>query len=401
MPEYVLFGEYDERTYNQFVRCAEHGNAPYAVLCADNHLGYSQPIGAAVAYRDLVSVAGVGYDIGCGNMAVSTNLHVGDFDVADAMDAIVDRISFGMGRNNNEPVDHDVLDVIEKSPFAPQRDLIQLAYNQLGTVGSGNHYVNLFHDTDERIWIGVHFGSRGFGHKTASGFLSLAQGGGFHDRAKDGEMDSPPVLLDTNSQLGKDYIKAMSIAGYYARAGREIVVEKVAEIIGAKILEVVHNHHNYAWQETHHGESLWVVRKGCTPLLPGQSAFVGSTMGEDSVILEGVDTKRAANALYSTVHGAGRQMSRSQAAGKFKRKKIDGKYVKVQTKPGKIDFATVKEQMQASGIELRGGGADEAPEAYKRLSEVLKHHAGTYTIKHTLTPLGVAMAGDEYDPYKD
>ncbi len=110
------------------------------------------------------------------------------------MDEIVARISFGMGRPNHEPVDHPVLDAIADADFVPQRGLRQLAAHQLGTVGAGNHYVDLFRDDDGWLWIGVHFGSRGFGHKTASGFLALAQGLKFGQHATEGEMDSPPVL---------------------------------------------------------------------------------------------------------------------------------------------------------------------------------------------------------------
>jgi tRNA-splicing ligase RtcB len=156
----------------------------------------------------------------------------------------------------------------------------------------------------------------------------------------------------------------------------------------------VHNHHNYAWREEHGGESYWVVRKGATPARPGQRGFVGSSMGEASVILEGVESERSADALYSTVHGAGRAMSRTAATGRRRRGK--------QRTPGLIDWPAVLEGLRARGIELRGGAADEAPGAYKRLDEVLAEHAGTVRVLHTLTPLGVAMAGEHtVDPYKD
>src|SRR5262249_56702181 len=106
---------------------------------------------------------------------------------------------------------HPVLDAIRNADFAPQRRMIQLAENQLGTVGSGNHYVNLMEDEQGLIWVGVHFGSRGFGHKTASGFLALAQGLSFKDRAAEGEMDSPPVLFEVGTELGDAYIAAMAL----------------------------------------------------------------------------------------------------------------------------------------------------------------------------------------------
>ena len=384
-------GAVDERAVEQLRRCAEAGGAVAGALCADGHVGYSQPIGGAVAYQDHISPSGVGFDIGCGNKAVRTDLLVTDVqpDLPRVMDAIVDRISFGVGRKNDEPVEHPVLDRIGQADFAPQRKLHRLAADQLGTVGAGNHYVDLFAGDDGHVWIGVHFGSRGFGHRTASGFLALATGAGFEARVRGGEMDSPPVLLHVGSELGQAYIAAMQLAGEYAYAGRDVVVARVLDILGARSTYEVHNHHNFAWRERHFGTEVWVIRKGCTPAFPGQEGFVGATMGEAGVILRGTDAPEGAELLRSTVHGAGRVMSRTQAKGR-------------RGKPGLIDFGAVRSELTASGIELRGGAADEAPGAYKRLDAVLAAHGDTIEVLHRLEPIGVAMAGrDTYDPYKD
>jgi len=320
------------------------------------------------------------------------------------MAAIARRISFGMGVPARERVEHPVLDSIRAAPFEPQRKLADLAANQLGTVGSGNHYVNLFEDEQGIVWIGVHFGSRGFGHKTATGFLALAQGKDFGDPASEGSMDAPPVLLDTRSELGQAYVEAMTLAGEYAYAGRDLVVERVLKILGTHATEEVHNHHNFAWREPHFGRDYWVVRKGCTPAFPGQRGFVGGSMGDSSVILEGFDGDEARAALYSTVHGAGRVMSRRQAAGKrrwMKDRKTGRRYART-ISPGAIDWEAAKRELSSRGIELRGGGADEAPGVYKRLQDVLDAHAGSIRILHTLRPLGVAMASDDIlDPYRD
>jgi tRNA-splicing ligase RtcB len=318
------------------------------------------------------------------------------------MGEITRRISFGMGVPAQERVDHPVLDAIRAAEFASQRALADLADKQLGTVGSGNHYVNLMADEDDRIWVGVHLGSRGFGHKTASGFLALAQGLRFGEHAREGEMDSPPVLFEADSELGESYVSAMQLAGDYAYAGRDVVVAKVLEILGTEAQHEVHNHHNFAWREEHFGRSYWVIRKGCTPARPGQEGFVGGSMGDESVILVGVESSDNEQALYSTVHGAGRVMSRSQAAGRVRKRKAyactmrDCPYVsdtegtcpehaaklrKVcvteQVKPGLVDWPAVQARLREQGIVLVGGGADEAPEAYKRLPEVLAAHGET------------------------
>lgn len=436
-------GDVDDRAIEQLRRCAQAGDAVAGVLCADGHVGYSQPIGGAVAYPDHISPSGVGYDIACGNKAVRTDLLVADLgaEIPQIMDEVFQRISFGVGRRNAEPVDHPVLEAIANADFVPQRGLAEMAREQLGTVGAGNHYVDLFAGDDDHVWIGVHFGSRGFGHKTASGFLAMAAGGSFDDRRSDGEMDAPPILFRVDSELGQSYIAAMELAGQYAYAGRDVVVEKVLEILGASSTYEVHNHHNFAWRERHFDTDVWVIRKGCTPAFPGQEGFVGATMGEPSVILRGTDHADGEALLHSTVHGAGRVMSRTQAAGRMgnraectqrdcgvwvswaqfrhERERAgvgehepftlcpthpDGRMTKRRgrIKSGLIDFAAVQGSLVASGIELRGGAADEAPAAYKRLDEVLAAQGDTIDILYRLTPIGVAMApADTFDPYKD
>jgi tRNA-splicing ligase RtcB len=429
------FGPVDERSLDQLKRCMEAGDADYGVLCADHHPGYSQPIGGGIAYEGYVSPSGVGYDIGCGNKAVRTELTRADLDalggVEQLMREITRRVSFGMGVPASEKTDHPVLDAIREADFEPQRRLAGLAEKQLGTVGSGNHYVNLMEDETGRVWVGVHFGSRGFGHRTASGFLALAQGLAFDAKARDGEMDSPPVLFEVGSELGEAYVSAMQLAGDYAYAGRDIVVAKVLEILGAEATHEVHNHHNFAWRESHFGRDYWVIRKGCTPARPGQEGFVGGSMGDESVILEGLESTDGTASLFSTVHGAGRVMSRSQAAGRVKRQTVyecstrdcafriparefngelcplhGTKLRKHRTeelvRAGLVDWPAVQARLREQGIVVLGGGADEAPEVYKRLPEVLAAHGDSIRVKHTLRPLGVAMAGrDVFDPYKD
>jgi tRNA-splicing ligase RtcB len=381
-----IFGQHDEATVEQLERCAAAEQGAPAVLCADGHLGYSMPIGGVVGYRDHISPSGVGYDIACGNLAVRTTLRAADLTAKEyerIADQIKRRVSFGMGRNNLEPIrDHDVFDAIAHSPVGAQRKMLGLARQQLGTVGGGNHYVDILEDEAGLLWIGVHFGSRGFGHRTATGFLNIAAGRPFDSRSR-GEMSAPPSLLPLQAPSGQDYIAAMTIAGEFAYAGREAVVATVLDIIGADTTDRVHNHHNYAWEERHDGDTLWVIRKGATPAFPGQRGFIGGSMDDISVIVRGVDSPQAAESLYSTVHGAGRVMSRRAA------KKA-------------IDFRAVQDRVRARGTVLRGAGADEAPEVYRKLEDVLAVHAGTIEIEHTLRPRVVVMAGaNEFDPYKD
>ena len=282
----------DEGALRQIKNCARE--AEHVALMADHHLGYAVPIGGVVAYADSISPSGVGYDIACGNKAILTDAGASEVkaNIKRIMDEVWHFVSFGVGRKNeDERVDHALFDdpAWSLKAVAP---LKEMARQQLGTVGSGNHYVDIFTDEQDRVWIGVHFGSRGLGHKTATFFLNAAG-------AKDG-MDVDPCVLRADSAIGTDYLECMRLGGLYAYAGRDWVCSRVARILGANILEGV--------------ESEW---------------------GKQS--------------LYSTVHGA-----------------------------------------------------DESAHCCKRLPEVLAEHDGTIRILHTLTPVGVAMAGkNEFDPYKD
>jgi RNA-splicing ligase RtcB len=161
---------------------------------------------------------------------------------------------------------------------------------------------------------------------------------------------------------------------------------------------VVHN----CWKEQHSGENLYVVRKGATPAFPGQRGFIGGSMGDISVIVEGVAGEEAAAGLHSTIHGAGRVMSRTRAAGKRRWARVNGRRVQQQIRPGEVSPAMMHDWLRREGVELRGGGLDESPHVYRRLPDVLARHAATIRILHTLRPLGVAMAGEDvFDPYKD
>ena len=406
-----IFGQHDEQTLVQFEHVRER--AVDAALMADGHVGYVMPIGGVAAYRDQVSVVGVGFDIACGNAAIRTDVTLDMLgrtpdEVQETLNGLADEIagavSFGMGRRNradDAPVDHPLFDDASWTavPAKHRQALLVKARQQLGTVGSGNHYVDVFADETGAIWVGVHFGSRGFGHTIASAFLAIGQGKPWGERVPERE-----VLLDLTAPSGHDYWHLMNLAGQYAYAGREWVARKVVALLGGRELELVHNHHNFAWRETHAGNDVIVVRKGATPAFPGQKGFVGGSMGDDAVIVQGTTPDAAPEevqaiqreALYSTVHGAGRVMSRTQAAGKRNRKR--GQVIS----PGRVTPDMMQAWVEEKGVILRGGGLDESPHVYRRLTNVLASQQGTVQVLHTLKPLVVVMAGaDEFDPYKD
>lgn len=385
-----VWGEALPEAVNQMKAVMNYAKKPeYVALMADHHIGYSVPVGGVVAYDKAINVNGVGFDIACGNKAVRLDCDAGEVkgNIYRTMNEVQKHISFGMGRKNQEKVDHELFDDPVWNELDILKTLHSKAREQLGTVGGGNHYVDIFTDELNRIWVGVHFGSRGLGHSIATHFVKV--GGG-----KDG-VHAEPVIFDEDSDLGAQYLKCMELAGRYAYAGRDWVCERVARILRANVAESVHNHHNFAWKERHFDKDLWVIRKGATPAFPGQKGFVGGSMGDISVILEGVQEPESEAALFSTIHGAGRLLGRTQAKGKFDRR---GKCIR----EGLVKRHDHDHWMRAKGVELRGSGLDESPLAYKRIEQVLDAHKATVNILHTLTPIGVCMADErDFDPYKD
>lgn len=381
-------GEPLQEAVDQMLEAMRH-EASYAALMADHHIGYSVPVGGVIAYEGRICVNGVGFDIACGNKAVRLDCDAQGVkdNIYRNMNEVQKHISFGVGRKNEERVDHELFEDPIWSEIPILSSLKDKAYAQLGTVGSGNHYVDIFTDELDRVWVGVHFGSRGLGHSICTHFIKEAGG-------KDG-VNAVPVILSEDSDLGQQYIKCMELAGRYAYAGRDWVCSRVARILRGNIVEEVHNHHNFAWRENHYGKDLWVVRKGATPAFPSQKGFVGGSMGDFSFILEGVESPESQALLYSTVHGAGRALGRMQAKGKKDKR---GNVLR----KGLVDKELHDKWMLEWGVEVRGTDLDESPYAYKRIEQVLAAHEGTIKVLHTLKPIGVCMAdGREWDPYKD
>jgi tRNA-splicing ligase RtcB len=384
-----ICGMPDPGAVSQIKTCAQ--TADEVALMADHHKGYAVPTGGLVAYTDAISPSGVGFDIACGNKVVrvegveSSQLRA---SIREIMDQVWSEISFGIGRKNDERVDHPLFERGAHSGWQTEaaKPLKEMAHSQLGTVGSGHHYVDIFSDEQDRVRMGVHFGSLGLGHRTPTWIPESGWRAGWHgcSAVRAGrEFRSWPAIL-----VGDGPCREICYAG------RDGVAK--SRILNGAIVEEVYNHHNFARRETHDGEDYWVVRKGATPAFPGQRGFVGGTMGETSVILEGIENKNARHSLYRTVHGAGWVMGRLEAKGKVDRKTGEVK------RAGKVTQDMMDGWVKRAGVELRGAGLDESPDCYKRLGDVLNEHGGSIRVLHTLTPIGVAMAGaNEHDPFKD
>lgn len=443
--DFAVFGQHDENTIQQMRDLVQYGSVERAALLADGHFGFNMPVGGVVGYSEHISPSGVGFDIGCGVKATKTNLTYADLKAlgtANVADQIASKINFGLGGRNEARSDHglfdsDVWSILRDVAGHHAHDkLFSGARKQLGTVGGGNHYVDVLVEPDEQdsgflhpdapVWIMTHFGSRGFGHGVATGFIKIAEGFKFDEKLPKGTRlkselyeGGEPALLEIASDMGIAYQRIMELGGQYAYAGRDIVVQQVLDILGATEVDSVHNHHNYSFTETHKGKELQVTRKGATPLAPGQRGAVGGSMCDIAVILRGRDTPRQPgpgvyrnmtlieeqeSSLFSTVHGAGRVMSRNEAKGKRKYRtnelilNEDG----TPKKAPRVSEEMMAKSVKDYGIELRGGFLDESAFCYRPLRDVIKAHDNTAKVEHTLRPVIVCMApSNVVDPFKD
>ncbi len=308
-----------------------------------------------------------------------------------------------MGRKNladDAPIDDPLFEAAAWQAIpAKHRDALrQKARAQLGTVGSGNHYVDLFADEAGMLWVGVHFGSRGFGHTIASNFLALSQGLEWGARAPEVE-----VLLDLSTPLGDAYWTLMSLAGEYAYAGREWVARKVVAMLGAQEVELVHNHHNFAWKEDARGRGVRGGAEGGHAGISGAARLHrwvdGRQRGDRAGGVAGAAARRGgparSGALLDRARGGARDVA--DCGGRQ-----DPSQVGAVLREGAISQEMMHGWLAECGVVLRGGGLDEAPQAYRRLPRVLAAQRGTIEVLHTLRPLVVVMAGaNEYDPYRD
>ena len=395
--------EPDPGAVEQMRTCMQHERAVGGALMADHHKGYSMPIGGVIAYEGAVSPSGVGFDIGCGNMAVRSRENLDLEGLPKMMKRIHEEVAFGLGRRMEIPIedrifDHATWDIVEQ--YCP-KGLKEIARAQLGTVGTGNHYVDILVDVgDEKpnTWIANHMGSRAFGHKVATSFLNLAKGDRCDAKFKETET---PTVLPLDQDLGQAYLRCMELAGHYAILNRGVVMDqtlKILELDRSEIDMMIKNHHNYSWNRM--DSNLHVVRKGATPIHNEYLSYIGGSMGEGAAIVRArrdFDSKdEIINSYMSAPHGAGRVMSRAQAAGKWVRgKDAAGKKVRYRNpETAHFDYPTEIAKLRAQGITVLGGAADEVPGVYKSLEKVLEAHS-YIEVLHWLRPLGVVMAEDD------
>lgn len=352
-------------------------------LMPDAHQGYGLPIGGVLATKNAIIPYGVGVDIGC-RMALSI------YDIpeehflqneAKYKRELIAHTKFGAGHgyHGRHKAEHWILDSTDfnLTPFVKQ--LHDKAWSQLGTSGGGNHFVEFgiieFEERDEVLNVDkgryvallTHSGSRGFGATIAGHYTKLAK-----QMCKLPKEAANLAYLDLNSQVGQEYWIAMNLAGDYASACHQVIHDKMAKALGGLVLAKVENHHNFAWKEILNGEEVIVHRKGATPAAKGVMGIIPGSMTAPGFLVRG---KGEGDAINSASHGAGRQMSRTQA-------------IKSITK------ADMRQMLKDHGVSLIGAGRDEAPMAYKDIDAVMAAQTELVDVVAKFTPKLVRMADD-------
>jgi tRNA-splicing ligase RtcB len=343
----------------------------WVALMPDSHQGYGMPIGGVVATKDIVIPNAVGVDIGCGICAVKTNLKAIE---RDTLKKIIGRIrgEIPVGFNH-----HKVKRDWSGFDQSPNIEIIQQELNaarkQLGTLGGGNHFLEIQKDTENTIWIMIHSGSRNFGLKIAKSY---------HDKAqklckKNGIelIDNDLAYLPIDTLEAKEYLEAMNFALLFAMQNRFEMVAAIKKIFleffpETEFDETINIHHNYAALETHFGEKVYVHRKGATSAREGEIGIIPGSQGTKSYIVRG---KGNPQSFMSCSHGAGRKMGRNEATRK-------------------LDLETEKKILDSQGIihSIRHAkDLDEAAGAYKDITEVMENQRDLVDILCELSPMAV------------
>ena len=352
-------------------------------LMPDAHQGYGLPIGGVLATKNAVIPYGVGVDIGC-RMALSIFDIPENYFLENENKFKRELIAFtkfgsGNGWHGKEKSDHEILDRDEFNATKLLKSLHDKAATQLGSSGGGNHFVEwgiielLVDDEELNINKGkyvallTHSGSRGLGATLAGHYTKLAK-----EICKLPREAQNLAYLSLDSEEGQEYWMAMNLAGDYASACHQIIHDKLTKAIGGQLITKVENHHNFAWKEKYNHEDVIVHRKGATPASKGVMGIIPGSMTAPGFLVRG---KGEENAINSASHGAGRQMSRSQA---FKT----------------VSKTDMKQILKDNGVTLIGAGLDEAPMAYKDINLVMASQTELVDVLAKFNPKIVRMADD-------
>jgi len=377
----------EQGALHQMYQAAKLPIAVAGALMPDAHAGYGLPIGGVLATENAVIPYGVGVDIGC-RMCLS----VFDIDVAELKNKeqyfsreLNEATLFGGGRQFEQSTPHEVMEHTAFAEIPLLKGLQGRAAKQLGSSGSGNHFVEFgeveITEKDPQLglasgkYLGLlsHSGSRALGARIADHYTRIAK----QKRRLPGEANNL-AWLDLTEEEGIEYWIAMNLAGDYASACHHVIHTKIARQLGRQPLKMVENHHNFAWKEWHEGRELIVHRKGATPAGEGVLGIIPGSMTAPGFIVKG---KGQVAAVSSASHGAGRKMSRSAALKS-------------------ISHELMKETLARHNVKLLGGGLDEAPQAYKDIEEVMRSQTALVDTIGKFIPKIVRMDGTKPKPWR-
>jgi tRNA-splicing ligase RtcB len=355
----------------------------HVALMADAHVGFGMPIGGVVAVKDAIIPYAVGMDIGCGMSAWRTGIPLRE--ITDHLDTIVryieKRIPVGFEHrtphDGRQQAEQHAPEIFERLKGSNPKDAYLSGHSaiieQLGTLGGGNHFIEVQADTDDVVWIMLHSGSRNVGKTICDHFYRVAKD---YCRKHDLEVSDPALsYLPTSSAEGRGYLEHMLFAQDFARLNRQVMMRMIQRAIEQMPVgryventrDVVNIHHNYASEEEHFGQKVWVHRKGATSARAGQLGIIPGSMGTRSYIVRGLGNTES---LFSCSHGAGRVMGRNEA------KKT-------------ISMDRFKQTMKGIHFRPSPRHLDEAPDAYKDIDRVMANQADLVEIVTRLRPVAV------------
>ncbi len=377
----------DRATRLQMDQACQLPVARGAALMADAHVGYGLPIGGVLACENAVIPYAVGVDIAC-RMKMSV-LDLSPDTISSRagryQDALESETRFGVGVGHERPQSHPVLDE-DWSITRITREHKGRAWKQLGTSGSGNHFVEFGLLTFEQrqaqldlepgqyVALLSHSGSRGVGAAVCNTYSSMAQA----QLPREWAAHSRLAWLELGSDAGQAYWQAMQLMGRYAAANHEVIHRLVTRHLGAHVVATIENHHNFAWKEIHHGREVIVHRKGATPAGQDELGIIPGSMATPAYVVRGKGNEAS---LKSAAHGAGRRMSRRQANDRYRIQAVQG-------------------DLKAKGVTVLSAGSDEVPAAYKDIDTVMSEQQDLVEVIGRFDPRIVKMCPGNSHPRK-
>lgn len=371
----------DEGAHVQMRNACQVPSAVGAALMPDAHVGYGLPIGGVLACEDAVIPYAVGVDIACRMKLSVLDLPVDS--LASRRDQFRNALNqgtrFGVGCEHNPAQSHAVMDD-DWAVTRITRERKDKAWKQLGTSGSGNHFVEfgvvslsapdaeLGLNAGQYVGLLSHSGSRGAGAAVCSTYSQIAQ----RQLSRRFKHLGQLAWLELSSEAGQEYWAAMNLMGRYAAANHAVIHRLITKLLGAQIVAGVENHHNFAWLEKHRGRQTVVHRKGATPAGKGALGVIPGSMADPAFVVRGLGHPES---FDSASHGAGRRMSRKQAKDAYR-------------------FSHIRRELAERGIEVLEAGSDEVPGVYKDIRQVMAAQQDLVQIVAQFDPRIVRMCGD-------